>query len=237
MKRITLFFSLISAIGNTLAGQQFLPGIEKGRASYYGERFHGLRTASGERFDMYKFTAAHRRLPFGSLVRVTHIRNQKSVIVRINDRGPFIRNRIIDVSKAAAKEIGLIGAGSGQVILEVLKAENQKIRDSVSAFRGSDGLLSAENYLPGKTYDAEGRIVNLQGFGFQTGVFTDLISAREACMNLMRKGEKEVFIQVAESREGKIYRVIFRNFPDIRSAREAQNCLSEIGAKGFVRAF
>lgn len=92
-----------------------------GVASYYGRRFHGRQTASGERFDMHGLTAAHRTLPFGSKVRVTNPRTGKSVVVRINDRGPFSGKRAIDLSRAAAEEIGLIRAGHGSVELELLE--------------------------------------------------------------------------------------------------------------------
>ena len=94
--------------------------LGSGVASYYGRRFHGRKTASGEPFDMHDFTAAHRTLPFGTEVRVTNPTNGKSVTVRINDRGPFTRSRMIDLSRAAATQIGLIQRGHGTVELEVL---------------------------------------------------------------------------------------------------------------------
>ena len=94
--------------------------IGSGTASYYGAKFQGRRTASGEKFDMHAMTAAHRTLPFGTLVEVTNPRNGKSVTVRINDRGPFHGNRILDVSRAAATELGLIQRGSGTVELALL---------------------------------------------------------------------------------------------------------------------
>ena len=94
--------------------------LGSGVASYYGRKFHGRRTASGERFDMHKLTAAHRTLPFGSRVKVTNPRTGKSVVVRINDRGPFSRNRTIDLSRAAAEQVGLIQRGHGTVELAVL---------------------------------------------------------------------------------------------------------------------
>ena len=92
-----------------------------GMASYYGRELAGRRTASGERFDPAGLTAAHRTLPFGSKVRVTNPRSGKSVIVRINDRGPFTRGRLIDVSEAAARQIGLVATGHGQVKLTLLE--------------------------------------------------------------------------------------------------------------------
>lgn len=95
--------------------------IEGGVASFYGRRFNGRRTASGEVFDMHAMTAAHRTLPFGTLVQVTNPDNGRSVVVRINDRGPFHGNRVIDVSRAAATELGLIGPGSGHVELALVE--------------------------------------------------------------------------------------------------------------------
>ncbi len=91
--------------------------IGTGIASYYGKRFQGRRTANGERFDMNAMTAAHKTLPFGTKVEVTNPRNGKSVTVRINDRGPYAHGRMIDLSRAAAKEIGLVQRGHGKVEL------------------------------------------------------------------------------------------------------------------------
>lgn len=99
-----------------------LRGLGSGIASYYGKRFAGRLTANGERFNPRAMTAAHKTLPFGSRVRVTHARTGKSVIVRINDRGPYIRGRTIDLSRAAAEEIGLIRAGHGRVTLELVES-------------------------------------------------------------------------------------------------------------------
>lgn len=92
-----------------------------GTASWYGGVFHGRRTASGEIFDKTAMTAAHPTLPFGTMVRVTFLRTDRSVVVEINDRGPFIGTRIIDLSKAAAEAIGLKGSGVGQVKIEILE--------------------------------------------------------------------------------------------------------------------
>ena len=92
-----------------------------GIASFYGAKFNGRRTASGEKFNNSALTAAHLSLPFGSLVKVTNVRNGKTVVVRINDRGPHVKGRIIDLSKAAAKKIGIGRAGTARVRLEVLK--------------------------------------------------------------------------------------------------------------------
>jgi rare lipoprotein A len=95
---------------------------EVGLASWYGHPYHGRSAASGEIYDMEQLTAAHRTLPFGTLLRVVNLENSKSVDVRINDRGPFVDDRIIDLSHAAASAIGLVGPGTARVRLEVLQS-------------------------------------------------------------------------------------------------------------------
>lgn len=99
---------------------------QTGKASWYGPGFHGKKTANGERFDMNTLTAAHRTLPISSRVRVTNLANGKSVVVRINDRGPYHGNRVMDLSKAAAQELGFIRTGTAQVKIEPLAPADGK---------------------------------------------------------------------------------------------------------------
>lgn len=91
-----------------------------GKASWYGKSFQGKKTASGELFDKHSFTGAHRNLPFGTLVKVINLRNGKEVVVTVNDRGPFIRGRIIDISRAAADFIGIVRRGVTRVRVEII---------------------------------------------------------------------------------------------------------------------
>lgn len=98
------------------AGQSF-----SGVASWYGGKFHGRKTANGERYDMNKLTAAHKSLPFGTRVKVTNRKNGRSVIVRINDRGPYAGKRVIDLSRKAAEAVGMIRSGIAPVTVEVLQ--------------------------------------------------------------------------------------------------------------------
>ena len=121
---VSLLFALY--VVSTLAGCGTSPEIKKtpvyeatGIASYYGRKFHGRRTASGERFDMHAMTAAHPRLAFGTQVQVTRLKDGRSVTVRINDRGPFVNGRIIDLSYAAAKKIGMLADGLCRVRIAV----------------------------------------------------------------------------------------------------------------------
>jgi rare lipoprotein A len=104
--------------------------VETGLASWYGPRFHGKLTASGEVFNQENFTAAHRTLPWGSRVKVTNLTNGKSVEVRINDRGPFGKGRIIDVSRAAARVLGIVGSGITTVRIEWL-SDSEKSNELV----------------------------------------------------------------------------------------------------------
>ena len=106
--------------------QLAVPGeyVEQGIASWYGVPFNGRRTSNGEIYDMHQFTAAHRTLPFGAIVRVTNLRNGKQTEVRINDRGPFVANRIIDLSLSAAQSIEMVGTGTAPVRLELVSGPN-----------------------------------------------------------------------------------------------------------------
>ena len=108
----------------TVMGKRYVPDTSeqpyraRGTASWYGRKFHGRKTSNGEQYDMFAMTAAHTTLPIPSYVRVTRVSNGKSVIVRVNDRGPFLHDRVIDLSYAAAHRLGMVGPGSAEVIVE-----------------------------------------------------------------------------------------------------------------------
>lgn len=124
---ILLALSVLSvspAIGDrlTIRSKAASPSpTETGIASYYGTKYHGRPTASGEVFNMHELTAAHPRLSFGTRVKVTHLANHKSVTVRINDRGPFVKGRVIDLSQAAANELQMVNSGLAAVKLEIVE--------------------------------------------------------------------------------------------------------------------
>lgn len=110
------------------AGMEYFPSgsVQKGLASWYGADFHGKRTSNKEIYNMYAMTAAHKTLPFGTYVKVTNLDNGRSVVVRINDRGPFVKGRIIDLSYAAAKKLGMSSEGVVPVKVKVLKEYSPK---------------------------------------------------------------------------------------------------------------
>lgn len=126
MKKIWFYLLIIVVLSGCFAANRTLSGNEilgEGVASWYGPGFHGNQTANGERYDQNLLTAAHRTLPFNTVVRVVNLNNGKSVDVRINDRGPFVDNRIIDLSRAAASRIDMIDSGLAPVRLILLNSE------------------------------------------------------------------------------------------------------------------
>ena len=116
-----LMLFVLGACAGTPTSRPPEPGHQVGYASYYADRFHGRRTANGERYHVKKLTAAHRHLPFGTLVRVTVLKTGASVKVRINDRGPFVKGRIIDLSRVAAENLGILRAGVAKVEVTIIK--------------------------------------------------------------------------------------------------------------------
>jgi rare lipoprotein A len=138
--------------------------FEEGKASWYGAPFHGRQASNGEIYDMNKLTAAHRTLPFNTIVRVTNTANGKSTTVRITDRGPFVDNRIIDLSYAAAKELGSVGPGVVPVRLEILSAIDPNagfftvqigaFRDRANAEKLRDRLSASYSLVAIQSFDS-----------------------------------------------------------------------------------
>jgi rare lipoprotein A len=121
-RRVVLVLAL-AALGAVAADA--MPRQQTGLASWYGSFHHGRTTASGERFDMHALTAAHRTLPLGSRIEVTNLENNRSIELRVNDRGPFVGNRILDVSRAAAQRLGAVDAGVVRVHVRVLDTPDE----------------------------------------------------------------------------------------------------------------
>jgi rare lipoprotein A len=118
--RACLIASVVTITSMVFAAPSYAHQLS-GSASWYGGKFHGRTTANGERYDMHKLTAAHKTLPFGTKVKITNQRNGETVVVRINDRGPYAGRRIIDLSRAAADKIGMLRSGVAPVRVEVIR--------------------------------------------------------------------------------------------------------------------
>lgn len=157
----------------------------KGIASWYGAKFHGKNTSNGEIYDMYAMTAAHKTLPIPSYVRVTNLSNKKSVVVRINDRGPFHENRVIDLSYTAAVKLGIQQKGIGLVEITALEAEKPINTDGSLIFSQKQGMSV---YL-------------------QIGAFNNPLFAQEAQEKMLAKKITNSRIQVANKEGNQMYKV------------------------------
>lgn len=189
------------------------PGEEEvGLASWYGPPYHGRRTASGEVYNMHDLTAAHRTLPFGTRVLATNRKTEDSVQVRINDRGPFVEGRIIDLSYAAARAIGGIGPGVFPVLVRVVTAP------------------------PGETWNAPAPAdLSRAAYAVQVGSFAD----RSRAADLRTTIERDLVpggVAISETRQGStpMYRVRVGPYPDRDTARAAARQLAERGYPGIV---
>jgi rare lipoprotein A len=178
-----------------------------GRASWYGSDFHGKSTCNGESYDMYAMTAAHKTLPMNTVVRVTNLENNQKTVVRINDRGPFVESRIIDLSFAAAKEIDLVAHGSASVSLEILGFEpsDSKSIDFKSLAKGPRQEI-------------------LNAFAVQIGAFANIQGALETQKKYASFHGYSAIIKDSQYNNAQLFRVWMRGF---RSEAEARDFISK----------
>ncbi len=189
--------------------------VQIGKASWYGRKFHGRKTANGEIYDMYAISAAHKTLPIGTYVRVHNLHNNKKIVARINDRGPFVRGRIIDLSYAAAKKIGIVGPGTAKVkivalgVSEVSEPKTDKHRTCVPV-----------NYYAGN-------------FTFQVGAFCDLQNAERFREKLAQK-YRNAHITTYDDGDTIYYRVRLGKCSNLEQAADYEKYLND---NGFNDAF
>lgn len=181
---------------------------ERGKASWYGQKFHGQRTSNGEIYDMYAMTAAHKTLPIPSYVRVTNIANGKTAVVRVNDRGPFHADRIIDLSYAAAQRIGILGTGTGVVDVEIVLPTDaapppREREPTIAVAPGSE--------LPPNTY-------------LQLGAFSSEASARQFAADVGRQLGYPLIIRRSQT-DKVVYRV---RLGPLANARQLQNAREQV---------
>lgn len=178
---------------------------QNGRASWYGKKFHGQRTSSGERYDMYKMTAAHKNLPIPCYVRVTNKENGKSVIVKVNDRGPFHSDRVMDVSFAAAAKLGMLDNGTANVSIETINPAS---------------ILKQQSIIAKAEKPAEVK------FFIQAGAFGNRENATALQNRLMELANLQVAIQTSDD-PMPVHRVQIGPFPDEQSAQKTTQMLRE----------
>lgn len=196
---------------------------QKGVASWYGSKFHGHRTSSGESYNMYAMTAAHKTLPLPSYVRVTNLENQKSIVVRVNDRGPFHDNRIIDLSYAAAKKLGITANGTGKVQVSHIDPGQKPRRRRVSALSSNDTQTTDNKSL--------GTQVSKNIF-LQIGAYAHKSNAeqmRQRVATMLESGE----INTGYNIENKLYRV---RIGPLASAQEADRLAAILSESGIIHS-
>jgi rare lipoprotein A len=207
-----LFFSSCASISKRGIGMHPNESYSKlegysqiGVASWYGVDEDGGKTASGERFSMNSYTAAHQTLPIGTVVRVVNLENGRDVIVKINDRGPFKKGRIIDLSYAAAKSIGILGRGTAKVRVEVISAPGRsvdffdaKYTVQVGSFKDKQSALDLKEHLDGSLSDVRIEPADLNGdiyYRIRIGKFSQRDEAEELAARLRRSGYTGSVIQ------------------------------------------
>jgi rare lipoprotein A len=198
----------------------------RGTASWYGPNFHGELTSNGESYNMYGYTAAHKTLPINTVVRVTNLKNGKSTTVRINDRGPFVKDRIIDLSYQAAKDIGIIKNGTAPVELKVISfdpAANQYAHKKKPAEtpRKTAFITTSTNYVTPRPTKKQVVVVQRGGFSVQIASFSDEAKARafkQKCYN--GTSAHPLHIKTKKIAAKPIYSVVIGNFGSIEEAKD-----------------
>ncbi|MBS1976024.1 MAG: septal ring lytic transglycosylase RlpA family protein [Bacteroidetes bacterium] len=180
--------------------------VQTGKASFYADRFEGHLTSSGEKYKAGKLTAAHRTLPFGTKLKVTNLANNKSVEVVVNDRGPFVEGRIIDLSKSAAEKLEYTVQGVAEVKIEVLDAGTGKV--SSESHPMDDRVTVDEKEF----YDFGVERTQPDGYGVQIGTYQELVNLFRLADNLKNSYQKKVLVQVKILNGIKYYSLILGRF-------------------------
>jgi rare lipoprotein A len=176
---------------------------ERGVASWYGPGFHKVRTSTGEVYDMYAMTAAHKTLPLPAYVRVTNLQNGRSVVVRVNDRGPFVGNRIIDLSYTAASRLGMLHNGTAMVEVRAVDPA------SAAEATGAAGTATAGNAAPSAPAPAAAALF------VQAGAFSDPANAQRLADKLRNGSYGKVFVRDDQIAGRRMYRVRIGPVPDV----------------------
>lgn len=219
-------YRTIYLIGLLLLCSAAIAQVQTGKASFYADKFEGRPTASGEKYRHNKLTAAHKTLPFGTKVKVTNLDNNKTVEVVINDRGPYVDGRIIDLSKSAAEQLGFINQGLAEVKMEIIDPGDGKKSDPIKPI----GQVSVEEK---EFYNFEVGRLKPSGFGVQIGTYQELVNLIRLADNLKSSYQKKVTVQVKILNGVKYYALIMGQFPN---RGKAEHFKSEIQKK-FPDAF
>lgn len=221
MKKAWSILLGLSVLSFSLSAQ-----TQSGKASFYADKFEGRTTASGEKYKHNKLTAAHKTLPFGTKIRVTNVANAKSVEVVVNDRGPYVDGRVVDLSKSAAEALDFINLGLADVTVEIIDAGDGK---------GKTQPVSIERVSVDEKefYDLSISRLKPNGFGVQIGTYQELVNLMRLSENLKNSYKKEVTVQVKILNGIKYYSIILGQFS---KRTKATSFLAELKKK-FPDAF
>lgn len=203
---------------------------QTGKASFYADNFEGRLTANGEKYRHKNLTAAHKTLPFGTKVRVTNLANQKQVEVVINDRGPYVEGRILDLSKSAAEQLGFVNQGIAEVSLLVLDAGDGK---------GTVPVTIQDSAPPDEKefYDLDVERKNPGGFGVQLGTYQELVNLIRMADNLKASYKKKVIVQVKNVNGTKYYALILGGFSTRAKADKFRESIRNKYPDAFIAEF
>jgi rare lipoprotein A len=201
--------------------------VQTGKASFYADKFEGSPTASGEKYRHNRMTAAHKSLPFGTKVKVTNVANNQTVEVVINDRGPYVENRVIDLSKSAAEKLGFVNQGLAEVKIEVIDAGDGKSTQSIKVI---DHVSVEED----EYYDFDVARLSPNGFGVQIGTYQELVNLIRLSDNLKNSYKKKVTVQVKVVNGIKYYGIILGQFPSRTKAEDFRNELKQKFPDAFI---
>ena len=240
-KTIILILSFFLCIASLSAEASAEVYMEKATVSFYADDFHGKKTSSGETFNMHDFTCANKSLPFDTQLKVTNLANGKSVKVRVNDRGPFVADRELDLSKAAAEALGMIASGTAQVRIEILKRGPESDLSRITAEKAmkivaqksSSQQANQKNQKTGSVAKAESGSEKKEypdgsRWDLQVGAFSTRENANQLAQKLLRAGFTDVVFQ----KTSKVYRVVIKNVP----AEKVEKTKSRLAEKGFGEA-
>ena len=177
---------------------------QEGMASYYADKFEGRPTASGEKYKHNKLTAAHKTLPFGTVIKVTNLKNGKSVTVKVNDRGPFVEGRIVDLSKSAAEQLDFIIDGLTRVKVEIV--EDMKSKET--KYDPGNPAQVNPNVEEKEFYEFSVNRIRPNGYGVQIGSYQEMANLVRVSDNLRKSYRKKVTVQVSVINGIKIYKII-----------------------------
>jgi rare lipoprotein A len=200
---------------------------QSGKASFYADKFEGAPTASGEKYRHGKLTAAHKTLPFGTKVKVTNQSNHKTVEVVINDRGPWVDNRVIDLSKSAAEKLDFVNLGLADVTIEVLDAGDGKTSDPMKTVNH----VAVEEK---EFYDFEIARLSPRGYGVQIGTYQELVNLMRLSENLKSSYKKQVTVQVKVVNGVKYYGLILGQFGTRPKAEQFREQLRKKFPDAFI---